>query len=57
MKDFPVTVDVISRFRKQSDQKKILKNVKDGTIDVLVGTHRLLQKDLHFKNLGLLVYR
>ncbi len=55
MKDFPVTVDVISRFRKQSDQKKILKNVKDGTIDVLVGTHRLLQKDLHFKNLGLLV--
>ncbi|KNY27320.1 transcription-repair coupling factor [Pseudobacteroides cellulosolvens] len=55
MKDFPVTVDVISRFRKQADQKKILKNVKDGTIDVLVGTHRLLQKDLHFKNLGLLV--
>jgi len=55
MKDFPVTVDVISRFRKQADQKKILKNVKDGTIDVLVGTHRLLQKDLNFKNLGLLV--
>lgn len=55
MKDFPVTVDVISRFRKQSDQKKILKNVKDGSIDVLVGTHRLLQKDLHFKDLGLLI--
>jgi transcription-repair coupling factor (superfamily II helicase) len=55
MKEFPVAVDVISRFRKQADQKKILKNVKDGSIDVLVGTHRLLQKDLRFKDLGLLI--
>lgn len=55
MKDFPVTVDVISRFRMQSEQKRILKDLKAGNIDVLVGTHRLLQKDIQFKDLGLLV--
>lgn len=55
LKDFPVTVEVISRFRTQTEQKKILKNVKAGNVDVLIGTHRLLQKDIHFKDLGLLV--
>lgn len=55
MKDFPVTVDVISRFRTQADQRNILRNVKHGNIDVLVGTHRLIQKDIHFKDLGLVV--
>lgn len=55
LKDFPVTVEMVSRFRTQSEQKKILKEVRAGNIDVLVGTHRLLQKDIHFKNLGLLV--
>ena len=55
LKDFPVSVEVISRFRSQSEQKKILKDVKTGNVDILVGTHRLLQKDIHFKDLGLLV--
>ncbi|MCX7922230.1 MAG: transcription-repair coupling factor [Clostridia bacterium] len=55
MKDFPVTVDVISRFRTQTEQKKILKEVKAGNVDVLIGTHRLIQKDIQFKDLGLLV--
>lgn len=55
MKDFPVAVDVISRFRSASEQKKILKELKSGMIDVLVGTHRLIQKDIQFKDLGLLV--
>lgn len=55
MKDFPVTVDVISRFRTQAEQRKILKNIKSGNVDVLIGTHRLLQKDMQFKDLGLLV--
>ncbi len=55
LKDFPVTVDVISRFRTPAQQKKILRDVSSGNIDILVGTHRLLQKDIHFKNLGLLV--
>ncbi len=55
LRDFPVTVDVISRFRSQPEQKRILKEVKAGNVDVLVGTHRLLQKDIRFKDLGLLV--
>ncbi len=55
MSDFPVTVDVISRFRTAAEQKKIIKSVKSGNIDVLIGTHRLLQKDIEFKDLGLLV--
>ncbi len=55
MSDFPVTVDVISRFRTQTEQKKILKSVKSGNIDILIGTHRILQKDILFKDLGLLV--
>lgn len=55
LKDFPVSVEVISRFRSQAEQKKILKDVKSGNVDILVGTHRLLQKDIHFKDLGMLV--
>lgn len=55
MKDFPVAVNMLSRFRSQSEQKKILRDVKAGNIDVLIGTHRLLQKDILFRDLGLLV--
>lgn len=55
MKDFPVTVDMVSRFRTQTEQRHILKDVKAGIVDVLIGTHRLLQKDIVFKDLGLLV--
>jgi transcription-repair coupling factor (superfamily II helicase) len=55
LKDYPVSVEVISRFRSQAEQKRILKDVKTGNVDILVGTHRLLQKDIHFKDLGLLV--
>ena len=55
LRDFPVKVEMVSRFRSQSEQKRILKEVKAGNVDVLVGTHRLLQKDIHFKELGLLV--
>jgi len=55
MKDFPVSVEMVSRFRTRAQQKNILKDVKAGLIDVLIGTHRLLQKDIVFKNLGLLV--
>lgn len=52
---FPIHVDVLSRFRTQKEQKEIIENVAKGTIDILVGTHRVLQKDLQFKNLGLIV--
>ncbi|HBM81352.1 MAG TPA: transcription-repair coupling factor, partial [Clostridiaceae bacterium] len=53
--DFPVKVDMISRFRSSSQQKKTLRELKEGSIDILVGTHRLLQKDVVFKDLGLLI--
>lgn len=55
MKDFPVTVDVISRFRSRKEQKETLKKLEEGKIDILVGTHRLASKDVEFDDLGLLV--
>jgi transcription-repair coupling factor (superfamily II helicase) len=53
--DFPVTTDMISRFRSPAEQKKTLKSLRDGMVDILVGTHRLIQKDIKFKDLGLLI--
>lgn len=55
MAPFPVRVQMLSRFRTASQQKQILKQLKTGEIDVLIGTHRLLQKDVQFKDLGLLI--
>ncbi|MBQ8507616.1 MAG: transcription-repair coupling factor [Clostridia bacterium] len=52
---FPVKVEVLSRFKTAAEQKEILKQLKAGSIDVVVGTHRLLAKDVEFKDLGLLV--
>ena len=52
---FPVHVEVLSRFKTAAEQKKILQDLKEGSIDVIVGTHRLLAKDVEFKDLGLLV--
>ncbi|NLA84854.1 MAG: transcription-repair coupling factor, partial [Clostridiales bacterium] len=53
--DFPVTVDVLSRFRTAREQREIIKALKEGSIDVIIGTHRLLGKDVKFKDLGLLI--
>jgi transcription-repair coupling factor (superfamily II helicase) len=53
--DFPVKVDMVSRFRTPTQQKVTLKAVKEGNVDILIGTHRLLQKDIQFKDLGLLI--
>ncbi|MCL2812115.1 MAG: transcription-repair coupling factor [Clostridia bacterium] len=55
LESFPVQVEVISRFRTQAEQKKILRDALEGHIDMLVGTHRLLGKDVLFKDLGLLI--
>lgn len=55
LKDFPCTVDYISRARKASEVKEILKRLKDGEIDILVGTHRIASKDIQFKDLGLFI--
>lgn len=55
MENFPVKVEMLSRFRTPAQQKQILKKVKSGEIDVLIGTHRILSKDLEFHDLGLLI--
>lgn len=55
MENFPVKIALLSRFRTPAQQKKILKQVRTGEIDVLIGTHRILQKDVEFKDLGLLI--
>jgi transcription-repair coupling factor (superfamily II helicase) len=54
-RDFPVRVDMVSRFRSRSDQKQVLADFQDGKVDVLVGTHRILSRDVIPKNLGLVV--
>jgi transcription-repair coupling factor (superfamily II helicase) len=55
LKGFPCTVEYISRHRKTADQKKILSQLSDGKIDIIIGTHKLVGKDVIFKDLGLLV--
>lgn len=55
MSDFPIKVEMLSRFRTAKQQKEILKQLKDGRIDIIIGTHRLLSKDIVFKDLGLLI--
>ncbi len=55
MKDFPVNVDLLCRFRSAAEQKKTLENLKKGQVDIIVGTHRLLSKDVVYKDLGLLM--
>ena len=55
MKEFPVKIGVLSRFRTKAEQKETLKKLKEGKIDVVVGTHRLTSKDVEFDDLGLLV--
>ncbi len=53
--NYPVNVEMLSRFRTPAQQKKALEKLKRGEVDIIVGTHRLLSKDVQFKNLGLLV--
>ncbi|NLM28569.1 MAG: transcription-repair coupling factor [Clostridiaceae bacterium] len=52
---FPITVEMLSRFRTPSEQKRIIRGLKSGLIDVVVGTHKLFNKEVKFKDLGLLV--
>ncbi|MGL4484364.1 MAG: transcription-repair coupling factor, partial [Anaerovoracaceae bacterium] len=53
--DYPINVDMISRFRTESQQRKILNNLRDGKLDVIIGTHRLLSADVKFRDFGFLV--
>ncbi len=54
-KHFPVSVEVLSRFRSKKEQEKVIQHLKAGKVDVVIGTHRLLSKDIHFKDLGLVI--
>ena len=54
-RDYPVNIDVLSRFRSAKLQKETLQKLKEGKVDILAGTHRLLSKDVQFKDLGLLI--
>ena len=55
MKEFPVRVELLCRFRTPVQQKKAIEDLKKGQVDVIIGTHRVLSKDVQFKNLGLLI--
>lgn len=55
MKEFPVHVELLCRFRTPAQQKKAIEDLKKGQVDVIIGTHRILSKDVQFKNLGLLI--
>ncbi|MBT3362244.1 MAG: transcription-repair coupling factor [Chloroflexi bacterium] len=52
---FPVTIEVLSRFRSDREQRDVLDRLEKGEVDICIGTHRLLQKDITFKNLGLVI--
>jgi len=55
MGKFPVSIEVLSRFRSKAEQTKVLKKLDAGEVDILIGTHRILSKDIKFKDLGLIV--
>ena len=55
MKDFPVKVEMLSRFRSKKEQQQTVKNIENGMADIVIGTHRIIQKDIKFKKLGLLI--
>ncbi|MDP9247375.1 MAG: transcription-repair coupling factor, partial [Candidatus Dormibacteraeota bacterium] len=55
LRNYPVTIEVLSRFRSEEEQKRTLAGLKAGPVDIVIGTHRLLQRDVRFKRLGLLI--
>jgi len=55
LKPYPIRVEVLNRFRTKAEQKEILDGLARGTVDIVIGTHRLLQKDVTFRNLGLVI--
>jgi transcription-repair coupling factor (superfamily II helicase) len=55
LRDFPVSIRALSRFESKGEQAETVQGLRSGTVDIVVGTHRVLSKDVHFKNLGLLI--
>ncbi len=53
--DWPVRIEMLSRFRTKTEQEKIVRDMKKGLVDIVIGTHRLIQRDIDFKNLGLVI--
>uniref|UniRef100_UPI0026EBF639 DEAD/DEAH box helicase n=1 Tax=Fusobacterium ulcerans TaxID=861 RepID=UPI0026EBF639 len=54
-KNYPVTIEILSRLKSEKEQKEVLKKISSGTIDIVIGTHRILSSDVKFKDLGLVV--
>ncbi|WP_342455580.1 DEAD/DEAH box helicase [Caloramator sp. Dgby_cultured_2] len=54
-KGYPINIDMISRFRNRQEQKRTLKELANGNVDIIIGTHKLLNKEVKFKDLGLLI--
>lgn len=55
LQDYPVCVEVLNRLRTKAEQKKVVEEINKGTVDIVIGTHRLLQSDIKFKDLGLVI--
>jgi len=55
MADYPITIEMLSRFKTRAEQREIVERLKEGTVDIVIGTHRLLQKDISFMDLGLVI--
>ncbi len=55
MADYPLRIDMLSRFKTVAEQKKIIKDTAEGNVDILIGTHRLIQNDVKFKDIGLVI--
>ena len=55
MADYPVRIEMLSRFRTAAEQERVLAGLADGAVDIVIGTHRLVQPDVRFKNLGLVI--
>jgi transcription-repair coupling factor (superfamily II helicase) len=53
--DYPIVVEMLSRFRTQKEQKRVIEGLRQGSVDVVIGTHRLIQSDIVFKDLGLVI--
>ncbi|MBJ3793130.1 DEAD/DEAH box helicase, partial [Bacillus sp. OA1] len=53
--DYPINIGLLSRFRTRKQQNETIKGLKDGTVDIVIGTHRILSKDVTYKDLGLLI--
>ena len=55
MKDYPINIEMLSRFKTKTQQNRIMERLKKGSVDIVIGTHRLLSKDIEYKDLGLLI--